>query len=324
MSKRNLSQQQKRRVEQKREGDRPYTEGQQALVIMNSGKQALVRLSDGSSVRCHQRANLANVVAGDLVIVSSKEDNWVIESLLPRRSLLSRPGFRGVIKPIAANIDQLILVIAPAPGIDLELLDRSLCFCEWQQLDAIIVLNKCDLLDASYRELTDELANYYRHIGYPWIETSTHNQTGLAVLQQACIDKTSVFIGNSGVGKSSLIQTLLPHEAIRTQTLSESTGFGQHTTNNATLYDLPSGGELIDAAGIRSLNLAEFSIAHPDRYWREFRPLLGQCRFHNCTHSHEPDCAIRSAVEAGNIDELRYQHYLKVLHESADKLDENK
>jgi len=314
MSKRKLTHQQQQRIELRREGDTHHQDASLGLVVMNSGKKAIVRFDDGSLHSCHQRANLANVVAGDQVMVWQDEnENSVIESLLPRKSLLSRPGFRGVIKPVAANIDQLLVVIAPAPGIDLDLLDRSLCYCEWQGLDAIIILNKADLVSDEYRVYLEELANIYRHVGYQWLETSTHNQTGIETLQAICTDKSSVFLGNSGVGKSSLAKALLPEMAIRTQALSASTGLGQHTTNNATLYDLPSGGVLIDAAGIRTLELGEFSIEHPDRYWRDFRPYLGKCRFHNCTHSHEPDCAIIQAVEADKIALHRYQHYLRLL-----------
>jgi ribosome biogenesis GTPase len=315
MSKRKLTNQQQNRIDQRREGDAHHQAGKQGLVVMNSGKKAVVRLPDGSIHSCHQRANLANVVAGDQVMIWQDENgNSVIESLLPRKSLLSRPGFRGVIKPVAANIDQLLVVIAPAPGIDLDLLDRSLCYCEWQGLDAVIILNKADIISDDYREYTDSLAVIYRDIGYQWIETSTQNGTGLTELQAICQDKSSVFLGNSGVGKSSLAKALLPELGIRTQELSASTGLGQHTTNNATLYDLPSGGVLIDAAGIRTLELGEFSIAHPDRYWRDFRPYLGKCRFHNCTHSHEPDCAIIQAVEDDKIALHRYQHYLRLLN----------
>lgn len=317
MSKRRLSQHQQQRIEQRREGAAHHDQAELGLVVMNSGKKALVRLTNNQLHQCHQRANLANVVAGDHVMVfHDSMGNSVIESLLPRRSLLSRPGFRGVIKPVAANVDQLLVVIAPAPGIDLDLLDRSLCYCEWQQLDAIIILNKADLLLADYRDYCSQLADTYRRMGYTWLETSTRNDDGIAALQHACHNKTSVFLGNSGVGKSSLTQALVPDIAIRTQSLSESTGLGQHTTNNATLYDLPQGGQLIDAAGIRTLELSEFSIEHPDRYWRDFRPFLGQCRFHNCTHSHEPGCAIQQAVENETIALHRYQHYLRLLNDS--------
>jgi len=315
MSKRKLTNQQQQRIEQRREGDSHHQDAHLGLVVMNSGKKAVVRFADGALHSCHQRANLANVVAGDQVMVWQDENNnSVIESLLPRNSLLSRPGFRGVIKPVAANIDQLLVVIAPAPGIDLDLLDRSLCYCEWQKLDAIIILNKSDLVTDDYRDYIDELSHIYRKIGYRWIETSTQEQTGLEELQALCANKSSVFLGNSGVGKSSLAKALLPEMDIRTKALSASTGLGQHTTNNATLYDLPFGGVLIDAAGIRTLELGEFSIEHPDRYWRDFRPYLGSCRFHNCTHSHEPECAIIQAVEAEEIALHRYQHYLRLLH----------
>lgn len=315
MSKRRLSEQQQQRIEQRRSGSEHHSQGFEGLVVMNSGKKATVQLNDGRLLTCHQRANLANVVAGDKVIISLDEQHPpVIESLLHRRSLLSRPGFRGVIKPVAANVDQLLVVIAPAPGIDLDLLDRSLCYCEWQGLDAVIILNKVDLLADDYRALCDQLANVYTAMGYTWIETSTEADIGLEALKHICNNKTSVFLGNSGVGKSSLTQALIPDVAIRTQQLSSSTGLGQHTTNNATLYELNIGGQLIDAAGIRSLELSEFAIEHPDRYWRDFRPYLGLCRFNNCTHDHEPDCAIKTAVASEGITLHRYQHYLRLLH----------
>jgi ribosome biogenesis GTPase len=322
MSKRQLSQQQLHRID-KRRHTKPVQENallaQPALVVINSGKKALVQLKNGELHRCHQRANLSTLVAGDQVMVADTGSEWVIESLLPRRSLLSRPGFRGVIKPMAANIDQLLLVIAPMPGIDLNLLDRSLCYAEWQQLETIIILNKVDLLDAKGQELAHKIAHIYQNIGYTWLETSQKTGLGIQQLQKYCQHKTSVFVGNSGVGKSSLAQTLLPSESIRTQSLSDATGFGQHTTNNATLYDLPFGGQLIDSAGIRSLDLAEFSISQPDQYWCEFQPYRHQCRFHNCTHSHEPNCSVRKAVEDQYIHESRYLNYLKLLQESVDK-----
>jgi ribosome biogenesis GTPase / thiamine phosphate phosphatase len=317
MSKRNLSQQQQQRIDQRRCGSQDHIQGFEGLVVMNSGKKATVQLEDGRLLTCHQRANLANVVAGDKVIISlDKQHPPVIESLLTRRSLLSRPGFRGVIKPVAANVDQLLVVIAPAPGIDLDLLDRSLCYCEWQGLEAVIILNKVDLLAEDYRTLCDQLADTYRAMGYTWIETSTEANIGIEALKAVCTNKTSVFLGNSGVGKSSLTQAIIPDVVIRTQQLSNSTGLGQHTTNNATLYEIDNSGQLIDAAGIRSLELSEFAIEHPDRYWRDFRPYLGQCRFANCTHDHEPDCAIKKAVESDMIALHRYQHYLRLLHSS--------
>jgi len=318
MAKRILNRHQQQRVDQRRAGDGKHETAKQGLVIMNSGRKAWVRIDTATPISCHQRANLANVVAGDRVMVSINEHGeGVIESLLPRSSLLSRPGFRGVIKPVSANVDQVLIVMAPAPGIDLSLLDRSLCFCAWQNIDAVIILNKIELIPNDFREDIDEIAQTYQAMGYAWFETSTYQSQGLEALIDQCKNKTSVFLGNSGVGKSSLTQALIPDIDIRTQALSQSTGLGQHTTNNATLYDLPQGGQLIDAAGIRTLELSEFSIEHPDRYWRDFSPYLGQCRFHNCTHDHEPNCAVIAAVHDGFISSHRYQHYLNVLHESS-------
>jgi ribosome biogenesis GTPase len=317
MAKRILNRHQQQRIDQRRAGDGNHATAKLGLVIMNSGRKAWVRIDTSAPISCHQRANLANVVAGDRVMVSINEQGeGVIESLLPRTSLLSRPGFRGVIKPVSANVDQVLIVIAPTPGIDLSLLDRSLCFCAWQDIDAVIILNKIELIPEDFREEINALALTYRTMGYDWIETSTYQNMGLDHLMQQCQHKTSVFLGNSGVGKSSLTQALIPDIDIRTQSLSQSTGLGQHTTNNAMLYDLPQGGQLIDAAGIRTLDLSEFSIEHPDRYWRDFSPYLGKCRFHNCTHDHEPNCAVITAVDEGMISHHRYQHYLNVLHES--------
>lgn len=319
MAKRILNRHQQQRIDQRRAGDgTQHSDAQLGLVIMNSGRKAWVRVGTSTPISCHQRANLANVVAGDRVMVSLNEQGeGVIESLLARTSLLSRPGFRGVIKPISANVDQVLIVIAPTPGIDLSLLDRSLCFCAWQNINAVIILNKIELIPSDFRQEIDALAQTYRDMGYDWFETSTYQSLGLAALIDQCKNKTSVFLGNSGVGKSSLTKALVPDIDIRTQALSQSSGLGQHTTNNATLYDLPQGGQLIDAAGIRTLDLSEFSIAHPDRYWRDFSPYLGHCRFHNCTHDHEPSCAIIEAVENEKISAHRYQHYLNVLHESS-------
>lgn len=314
MSKRHLSQQQQQRIQQRRQNHAQLQEG---LVISNTGKTAVVQQNSNNQLYiCHQRANLGQVVAGDYVMFALKDQHHgVIENRLERRSLLSRPGFRGVIKPIAANVDQLLVVIAPTPGIDLALLDRSLCYCEWQQIDAIIVFNKYELLSYDEQKHYQQLADSYRHMGYIWLETSTYQPTGLDNLAAYCADKTSVFLGNSGVGKSSLTQALIPDISIRTQTLSAATGLGQHTTSQATLYPLPHGGQLIDIAGIRSLNLAEFSIDQPDRYWRDFHPFLGHCRFHNCTHIHEPECAIKDAVFTHQIALHRYQHYVQAYTE---------
>jgi ribosome biogenesis GTPase len=232
------------------------------LVVMNSGRRAWVDIGLAQPICCQQRANLDLVIAGDNVLI--RRDllgDSVIEHCEPRLTQLSRPGFRGQIKPICANIDQVLLVIAPTPHLDLSLLDRSLCYCEWQNLTAIILLNKVELLSPEQREELDQLAQIYRNMGYAWLTTSTYTQAGIECLQNTCQNHSSVLIGNSGVGKSSLTQTLLPDLNIRIQALSQATGLGQHTTSNATLYALPHGGNIIDAAGIRNLDLTRSLLA---------------------------------------------------------------
>lgn len=320
MAKRHLSQQQQRRmtdnqrkVVMQQNEDAPLISG---LVVMNSGRRAWVDIGSDTPICCQQRASLSVVVAGDLVkIRQNAQGEGVIEHCETRKTQLSRPGFRSVIKPICANIDQVLLVIAPTPHLDLSLLDRSLCYCEWQSLTAVIVLNKVELLTPEDRAEIDLLAQPYQQMGYQWLNVSTYSGEGIEALHQQCQNHSSVLIGNSGVGKSSLTQTLLPEMNIRVQSLSEATGLGQHTTSNATLYPLAQGGNIIDSAGIRNLDLSAFVIDHPDRYWRDFRTYLGKCYFHNCTHTHEPDCAIRVAVENGFIAEHRYHHYLQVISE---------
>lgn len=320
MAKRHLSQQQQRRMTDnqrkaitQQDDTSPLVSG---LVVMNSGRRAWVDIGLETPICCQQRASLSVVVAGDKVTIrQNAQGEGVIEGCETRQTLLSRPGFRSVIKPICANIDQVLLVIAPTPHLDLSLLDRSLCYCEWQSLTAVIVLNKVELLSANDRAEIESLAQIYRQMGYQWLSVSTYSGEGMDALHQQCQNHSSVLIGNSGVGKSSLTQTLLPDMNIRVQALSEATGLGQHTTSNATLYPLAQGGNIIDSAGIRNLDLSAFVIDHSDRYWREFRPYLGCCRFHNCIHLHEPDCAIRLAVERGLIAEHRYHHYLQVISE---------
>ncbi len=325
MAKRRLSQQQQRRISdnltekqtrlrEEPDADQTRTTG---LVVMNSGRRAWVDIGESEPICCQQRANLDVVVAGDRVTIArDAQGNGVIEQCDERKSQLARPGFRGVIKPICANIDQVLLVIAPTPHLDLSLLDRSLCYCEWQGLNATIVLNKIELLSTEDHAALHDLASIYQRMGYDWLMTSTYTGEGMVALQEQCQNHTSVLIGNSGVGKSSLTQALLPDLAIRVQALSQATGLGQHTTSNATLYPLPQGGSLIDAAGIRNLDLSAFVIEQPDRYWRDFRPFLGQCHFHNCTHTHEPECAIIEAVENGDIAQHRYHHYLQVISDT--------
>lgn len=182
---------------------------------------------------------------------------------------------------------------------------------------AVIVVNKIDLLDATAFEAIRKRLSPYAEIGYELIYASTHQQHGMYTLTAHLRDKTSIFAGQSGVGKSSLIQTLLPNEDLRVGELSKSSGLGKHTTTVSVLYPLPSGGYLIDSPGVRAFGLGHVSQPRIALGFIEFHGFLGQCKYHNCTHLEEPHCAIKSAVERGAIDPGRYQRYKRIVQSLA-------
>lgn len=280
---------------------------QAGLVITHFGTQVEVEAVDGSGrrQRCHLRANLGDLVTGDQVVWREGSQGAVIVAVLPRESLLSRPDTRGRLKPVAANIDRIVIVIAPTPLPHANLIDRYLVAAETVGIEPMILMNKTDVLDAGTQPGVDALLAPYRRIGYTVLTASTRSAEGLNVLRAALIPHISVFVGQSGVGKSSLVNALLPGVDTRVGELSEQTGKGRHTTTTARLFHFPSGGDLIDSPGIR-----EFALWHVDEQqlawgFREFRPFLGHCRFRDCRHRDDPGCALQQAVAEGHIDPRR-------------------
>ncbi|MDY6919109.1 MAG: small ribosomal subunit biogenesis GTPase RsgA [Pseudomonadota bacterium] len=266
------------------------------------------------AVQCHFRANVGAIVAGDRVVMRRGQSGYgVIETVLPRRSLLSRPDPRGNLKPVAANIDFLVLVITPEPAPSSLLIDRYLVAAELQQLEVRILLNKTDLITELNEVMLEELLNRYRDIGYPVWESSATTHHGLDELQQHLDQHTSVFVGQSGVGKSSLVNALLPGVNARVGELSESSRLGRHTTTNARLFHFPTGGSLIDSPGIR-----EFGLWHldPDKVidgFPDFEPWRRQCKFRDCRHQQEPGCALRAAVERNAVHPQRLDNYFALV-----------
>ena len=326
MAQRRLSQRQIARIEQlhqqRRERaaarqsttDAPLLSAEQpGLVLANFGPHLVLEDSQGQLHRCSVRQNLGTLVSGDRVIWQAAEDGaGVVTALEARRSLLTRSGYAGRSKAVAANLDQVLVVLAPLPVPTPSLIDRYLVAIERLGVAAALVLNKADLLDAEYAAALEDLLGVYPALGYPLIHTSTHSQQGLAPLRAALAGHTSILVGQSGVGKSSLIQALLPEQSLRTQAISATTGLGTHTTTTSMLYHLPEGGDLIDSPGVRSFELEQLDLATLERGFRELAPLLGQCRFSNCGHTVEPGCALRTAVEQGEIDERRLDSYLQL------------
>ena len=337
MSKRKLTRQQAWRIEkiQEERSKRADKRGAQAeeslatgelgperhgLVTAHFGTQVEVESAPGQRSRCHMRANLEGLVTGDQVIWCDGEPMGVIVAQQERHSVLSRPDPYGKLKPVAANIDQIVVVIAPLPEPHAVLIDRYLVAAETVDIEPVILLNKTDLLenDPALQQQMDDLLAIYPTLGYRILRTSS-KQGGLGELHDALQERTSVFVGQSGVGKSSLVNALLPEADLRVGGLSESTSKGTHTTTTAQLFHLPSGGSLIDSPGIREFGLWHMSRDQVEQGFREFRPLLGTCKFRDCQHVHEPGCAILSALASGAISERRmnsYRHIVTTLEES--------
>ena len=288
---------------------------EEGLVVSHFGTLVEVEptASTGETLQCHFRANVGAIVAGDRVVMRRGKSGYgVIETVLPRSSLLSRPDPRGNLKPVAANIDFMVLVITPEPAPSSVLIDRYLVAAELQQLQVKILLNKTDLITDMNEVMLDNLLNIYRNIGYDVWECSAKTLHGLDVLKQHLDQHTSVFVGQSGVGKSSLVNGLMPGVNAKVAEISENSKLGRHTTTNARLFHFPSGGDLIDSPGIR-----EFGLWHlePDKVidgFRDFEPWRFECRFRDCKHQQEPGCALRAAVEEGKVQAQRFENYFAI------------
>jgi len=287
------------------------------LVIANFGAALAVEDEDGQFVRCAARKELPMVVCGDRIMWQAHSGGGgVAVSLQPRRNVLSRPDRRGREKPLAANFDRLLIVAAPRPPLQRQLLDRYLVLAEHVTCEALLVLHKNDLAD--YRQPPmQELQHYYASLGYPVLSTNARAPRGLKPLRDALRSHTGILVGPSGVGKSSIVAGLLPDRDVQIGALSATSGLGRHTTTATTLYHLPGGGSLIDSPGIRDFPLDNFSPAQIRDGFREFGKFSAACRFANCMHLKEPECAVRAAV-GKQIQTQRWQSYQAIVAASRD------
>ncbi|TXL00440.1 ribosome small subunit-dependent GTPase A [Methylococcaceae bacterium HT1] len=285
------------------------TELHQGLVISHLGKGIAVEI-DGNIILCQTRRKVETVAAGDSVeITIVAKDQGRIEELLPRHSLLERPDKGSKTRPVAANIDQIFVVFATEPFCDFLLIDQYLAICENRNINALLIYNKSDL--ATVDNIEQELANY-QNLGYPLFRVSAIENAGINNLKQALLNKISIFSGQSGVGKSSLTNALIPDKELKTNTVSAITKHGRHTTTAATLYHLPEGGDLIDSPGVAIFGLAGLSENQLAHGYREFQEFIEHCKFNNCRHVKDKGCAVRSAVGDGSISSARYQRFLKL------------
>ena len=288
---------------------------QEGLVIAHYGTQVAVESADGAiAQRCHLRANLEGLVTGDRVIWCQGDPTGVIVAQLDRTSELCRPDPTGKLKPVAANIDQIVVVIAPYPEPHANLIDRYLVAAHSVEIAPVLLLNKTDLLDndAGLRDTLEDMLAVYPPLGYEVLRTSTAKGE-LTALGNALADRTSIFVGQSGVGKSSLVNALLPDASLPVGALSQGSMKGTHTTTTAQLLHLECGGTLIDSPGIREFGLWHLSREEVDRGFREFSARLGECRFRDCKHEQEPGCAILRALEEGNISTQRLNSYRHIV-----------
>ncbi len=332
MSKNKLSKGQQRRVQANHQrrlkksdrgvdvDDALLGEAQEGIVISRFGMHADVESAEGTLHRCNIRRTLTSLVTGDRVVWRPGTEalagiSGIVEAVHPRTAMLTRPDFYDGVKPIAANMDQIVIVSAILPELSVNIIDRYLVACETVDVEPLIVLNKIDLLDKEAREWVDKTMAVYSRIGYRVIMVSSQTLEGMDQLTTALTDRISIFAGQSGVGKSSLLNALLPAElaTIVVNNVSDNSGLGQHTTTAARMYHFKHGGLLIDSPGVREFGLWHLEPEQITRGFVEFRDYLGSCKFRDCRHNTDPGCAIRAAVEAGEISAIRFENYHQIL-----------
>lgn len=298
--------------------------GQDGVVLSGTGGRWRIRLANGDVVVASLRGRVKHeaqqkLAVGDRVTIAGDDTGaTVITGILPRTSQLSRRSPSGAIgeRIVAANIDQVVVVFAMVqPEPNEAMLDRFLVIAEANDLAARIVINKIDLAS---REAAVARFECYARIGYPVHYTSRITGAGLDELHDALHGRTSVLSGPSGVGKSSLMNAMYPGIDLRVGEISESVNKGRHTTVGALMHPLPDGGFLVDTPGLRELGLWGLPAAALDQCFPEFRDALGSCRFADCRHLSEPECAVRAAVASGRIALTRYQSYVKLRDEVAE------
>lgn len=284
-------------------------------MVANFGAAVALQDSAGNLHRAVPLSKLPHLVAGDRIICEgSTESDLRITQLHTRSSVLEKPDRRNKLKAVAANLTQLAIVSAVIPDIDLLLIDQFCIVAERANIDAIIVLNKSDLADPEQLEILNKHLAVYSSIGYPTAVISTINADGMQPLLNLLSNNTSVLVGQSGVGKSSIVQYLLPDLEVRVGAISAATGIGSHTTTASFRYDLPGNGALIDSPGVR-----HFAVDHLQRDqvasgYREIFAAAADCKFANCSHQKEPSCNVKDAVENNTIARSRYDNYIRLIN----------
>lgn len=297
--------------------EKSHAPEQLGLVISYYGRSVSVETPDGRVVACHLRRNQELPVVGDEVgwQPEANDGTGIVTRILPRRSVLARADARGRSKPIAANIDELVIVMAPPPVFSPYLVDHYLVAAELLNIKPILVINKADLLNEAAQQSLEATLDIYRHIPYQVVLSSIRSDGGLQDISAALRGKRGVLVGPSGVGKSSLITALGSKEEAKAGDVSPK-GAGKHTTTATRFYHLECGGSLIDSPGVREFHLWPITKAEVLTGFRELNGHLAGCRFRDCTHAVEPGCAVQQAVADGKISPERFKSYQELLKNS--------
>ena len=281
----------------------------QGRVVAAHGRQYVVETLDGRRLPCFPRGKKSEIACGDRVEISdSSSDQGVIDAILPRCSLLYRSNEVRQ-KLIAANVEQLVIVVACEPAFSDDLVTRALIAAESEEIGVLIVLNKCDL--TAQIDRARQQTRIFADQGYTILELSARDHA--EDLRPWLQGKTSVLVGQSGMGKSTLVNALIPEAGAATREISQALDSGKHTTTHATLYHLDAESHLIDSPGLQEFGLGHLDKQEIEWAFPEFRPYLGQCRFRDCKHNREPDCALRPAVDAGKIEKSRFASYRRLV-----------
>lgn len=285
-----------------------------ALVTGAFSQRMHLRLDDMTQVVARIKGKKLRPVCGDRVTASAipNEPDWLITSISKRDNELTRPDRRGRTDVLAANIGTLVVVAAVEPKPDWYVVDRYLASAENMGASAIVVFNKIDLTTSPADEIS-ALSDYER-CDYPVLQCSAESGANLDQLAALLIDQTAIIVGQSGVGKSSIINKLISDATQKTATISASTGEGKHTTVNSVMLDLPNGGAVIDSPGVRDYAPAIETADEVIRGFREISNAGHDCRFANCNHLREPDCAVKRAVDAGDISPRRYESFKRLMN----------
>jgi ribosome biogenesis GTPase len=294
-------------------------------IVAAHGRHYLADVGDAQAsefLQCVTRGKKTNVAVGDIVhLKRTSENQAVIEKIAERTTLLYRSD-QYKSKLLAANITRLFIVIATEPGFADDLVSRSLVACEAAGVEAHLILNKVDVTEPLAR--ARQRAGLYANLGYPLHEVSarTDPDGAVATLTPLLESQSSIFIGQSGMGKSSLINLLVPDADIAVREISAALDTGKHTTTFTRLYRLPGsgGGQIIDSPGFQEFGLYHLTEGMLERAFVEFKPFLGGCKYYNCRHLAEPQCAVLGAVADGKIAKIRHELYAQLLHESEQTL----